>query len=402
LVKDNKLRIVILYTGSTGFPLGDAYTNRILSIAKGLIMSGCEAELWIIYPGKKTGVLSKTGIIDSVPYRYLTVKQTSRKPIIKKLIGFYGVLVAVMKILFQTRQIDAIISFSESSLQNSPVGFFSRIRRILFIREINEYPKQVLKKGINGLTDNENSRIKKSLRYFTGLICISNSLKTYFEQFHQFSKPVLVVPITVDIDRFNNISGSVPENYITYCGNLFGDKDGVDILIKAFAKISRKYSNYKLQLIGNINDDMGFLQLKKFITETKLTDRIIFTGFIERNLLPPLLMNSAVLVLARPDNIQSRGGFPTKLGEYLATSRPVIVTAVGDIPDYIIDGFNGFLTQPGSIESFASRLSYVLANYDEASEVGKRGRQLAEKEFEAGVQAKCIHEFILGLKSMIN
>ncbi len=362
-------------------------------------MSGCEVELWIIYPGRKTGVLSKTGIIDTVPYRYLTAKKTSKKSIIKKLIGFYGVLAAVMKILFQTRQIDAIISFSESSLQNSPIGFFSRIRGILFIREINEYPKMVLKKGINGLTDNENNRIKKSLRYFTGLICISNSLKTYFEQFHQFSKLVLVVPITVDIDRFNNISGSVPENYITYCGNLFGDKDGVDILIKAFAKISRKYSNYKLQLIGNINDDKGFFQLKKLITETKLTGRIIFTGFIERNLLPSLLMNSTVLVLARPDNIQSRGGFPTKLGEYLATSRPVIVTAVGDIPDYIIDGFNGFLAQPGSIESFASRLSYVLANYDEASEVGKRGRQLAEKEFAAGVQAKRIHEFILGLKS---
>lgn len=365
-------------------------------------MSGCEVELWIIYPGRKTGVLSKTGIVDSVPYRYLTAKISSKNLIIKKLIGLSGIFIAVLKVISNNSRIDAIISFCGSSFQNSPVSFFSHIKKILFFREISEYPKQVLKRGINGLTDNENNRIKKRLKYFSGLFCISNNLKSYFEQFHHFNKPVLVVPITVDLDRFKNISGSVPENYITYCGNLFGDKDGVDILIKAFAKISRKYSNYKLQLIGNINDDEGFIQLKKLITETKLTDRIIFTRFIERDLLPPMLMNSAVLVLARPDNIQSRGGFPTKLGEYLATSRPVIVTAVGDIPEYIIDRFNGFLAQPGSIESFASRLSYVLDNYDEASEVGKRGRQLAEKEFDAGIQSKRIHEFILGLKSMIN
>ena len=49
-----------------------------------------------------------------------------------------------------------------------------------------------------------------------------------------------------------------------------------------------------------------------------------------------------MLVLARPDNIQAKGGFPTKLGEYLATGNPVVVTKVGEIPNYLIDGVNAF------------------------------------------------------------
>lgn len=393
-----KSRIILIYTGSNGFPLGDAYTNRIISIAKGLNFIGCEVYLWIIYPGRRTGVFDKNGIYDTVPYRYLTAKKTSRNPVIKMLIGLYGVLLACMKILFQTHPNDAIISFSGSSSQNSPISFFALIRKILFFREISEYPKQVLIKGINGLTNKENCRIKKSLKYFTGLICISNPLKTYFEQFHSFNKPVLIVPITVDLERFKIRNGSIPVKFITYCGNLFGDKDGVEILIRAFAKISQKYSSYKLQLIGNTNDEKEFIQLQKLIKETQLTDRLIFTGFIDRDLLPEMLMNSSVLVLARPDNIQARGGFPTKLGEYLATSRPVIVTAVGDIPDYITDGVNGFLAEPGSVESFAAKLSYVLDNYDVAIKVGKKGRELVDSVFDSKYQAKRILEFILGLQ----
>ena len=155
-----RLRLVLLYTGSAGFPLGDAYTNRILSIAKGLIFIRCEVDLWIIYPGRMTGVFEKKGIFDTVPYKYLTAKTTSVNQVLKKFIGLSGIFMAIMKILFQTRKIDAIISFAESSLQNSPISFFSRIRKIIFLREVNEYPEPVLKKGINGLIAKENYKIK--------------------------------------------------------------------------------------------------------------------------------------------------------------------------------------------------------------------------------------------------
>jgi len=393
------MKITLLYTGSTGFPLGDAYTNRILSLAKGFISIDCHTNILIIYPGRKSGVYNKKGIYDSVPYEYLTPKETSKYFLLKKLYGFLGIIRAVNKLFFHKKNIDAIISFTESSLQNIPIGLIAKVKGILFIREVNEYPKAVLRKGVNGLSPLGNCRIKKSLIPFNGLLCISSALFNYFKTRHAFNKPSLVVPIVVDKLRFQIIPDIPPEKYITYCGNLFGDKDGVEILIKAFSKIFHRFRDYKLLLIGDISESVKYNKLLKLIQESGLSRHVEFTGYKNRDEVPALLCKSAVLALARPDNIQAQAGFPTKLGEYLATSRPVITTAVGDIPDYITDGVNGFLAEPGNINNLAEKISFVLENYVSAIKIGKKGRELTDSIFNPSFQAKRIQEFIMDLQS---
>jgi len=392
------LRIILLYTGSTGFPLGDAYTNRILSLAKGLIAIGCNVVVLIIYPGRKSGVNSRKGVFDSIPYKYMTQVKTSNHFLFKKIIGIWGIFKTMLKFLFQYNKSDVVISFTESSIQNTLIGYILSLKKILFIREANEYPKIVLKKEVVGLSKNERKKIKRSLRFFDGLLCISFTLKDYFKLNHSFNKPILIVPIVVDKDRFCVQENIPPEKYITYCGNIFGEKDGVEILIKAFSKISDKFTEYKLLLIGNTNKDIEFKKLMKLIFDLHLSDRIEFTGHIERENIPAFLSKSSVLTLARPNNTQAKAGFPTKLGEYLATSRPVVVTSVGDIPKYIKDGVNGFLAVPGSVESFAEKLSFILQNYNSASLIGKKGRELVENVFNNNFQAKRIKKFIGNLK----
>ncbi len=393
------LNIVCLYTGSIGFPLGDAYTNRVLSIAKGLVSIRCEVKLLIIYPGKNSGVLCKNGVFDTIPYEYLTPLKTSKKTIIKKLIGVLGIMKACYQILVRLRGIDAIISFSESSFQNNTISYFAHLKKITFIRETNEYPRNVLKKGINGLTIPEKKKIKNALKYLDGLICISNSLNDYFKSNLLYKKPVLIVPIIVDKDRFTIQASKTTEKYITYCGNLFGEKDGVDILVRAFAIISKTHPDYKLKLIGDTNEIVEFDKLRQLINSLNVTGKVVFTGYIMREEIPLHLVNSHILALARPDNLQTQGGFPTKLGEYLATGKPVVVTSVSDIPKYIEDGVNGYLAEPGSLDSFIVKLNYVLSNYSEAMAAGEKGRELVDKVFDAKVQAVNISEFISSLKT---
>jgi glycosyltransferase involved in cell wall biosynthesis len=110
-------------------------------------------------------------------------------------------------------------------------------------------------------------------------------------------------------------------------------------------------------------------------------------------------MQSSVLVLARPDNIQSKGGFPTKLGEYLATGRPVLITSVGDIPKYLSHGINGFLTKPGSAQAFAEQMTWILNNYAAAKNAGLEGKKLTMVDFDNVYQAKRVIEFVATLKN---
>ncbi len=390
------LSLIVLYSGSTGFPLGDAYTNRILSIAKGLVKAECRVKLFIIYPGRASGVTSTLGIYDTISYEYLTPQKICNIFFIKKIIGLWGIFHCVFRIISERNNLYAIISFTESSVQNVPIGLAAKSVGIKFIREVNEFPKIVLKKGIKGLRRAELLKIRSSIKIFNGLICISHTLKEYFLNDHSFRKPILVVPITVDRERFSRCE-LPPEPLISYCGNLYGQKDGVPILIEAFALIADKHKKYMLQLIGSIDNASEYDKLIVLVKRFNLENRIIFTGYIERNLVPAALVKSSLLVLARPDSIQSRGGFPTKLGEYLATGRPVITTATGDIPLYIKHGSNGFLAKAGDSSDFSAQMDHVLSHYDEATRVGLKGAELVEKVFDGSIQAKRICRFITQL-----
>ena len=55
------------------------------------------------------------------------------------------------------------------------------------------------------------------------------------------------------------------------------------------------------------------------------------------------LRTARVLALPRPAGSFSQAGLPTKVAEYLASGRPVVVTAVGDLPLYLRDGVDAYL-----------------------------------------------------------
>lgn len=50
--------------------------------------------------------------------------------------------------------------------------------------------------------------------------------------------------------------------------------------------------------------------------------------------------------------------------EARAAGIPVITTAIGAMPERIIDGRNGFLLAPGNAEMLADKLRWLVANYD--------------------------------------
>ena len=114
--------------------------------------------------------------------------------------------------------------------------------------------------------------------------------------------------------------------------------------------------------------------------------------------MPKYLINAKILALARPDNIQGQGGFPTKLGEYLATGKPVVVTTVGELKEYLIDNTNAFLAVPDSALSFAEKMKTALDNYEKAKQVGIEGQKLANTIFNYKVQSENLINYLLNLK----
>lgn len=223
-------------------------------------------------------------------------------------------------------------------------------------------------------------------RHFSGLFVISRSLALYYRERGVMN--IEVINMFVDKSRFDGCQKKNEVKYVGYCGTLSLYKDGVDDLISAFSIFNKKFPEYKLYLIGSFESAEVEKELKDLVENNGVADKVIFTGLVASNEMPQLLLDAEMLALSRPNNVQAQYGFPTKLGEYLATGNPVIVTSVGEIPEFLYDGDNALLCEPGNIEQFALKLEWVVTHKEESRKIGMRGLSLVEKEFSAMVQTR--------------
>jgi glycosyltransferase involved in cell wall biosynthesis len=125
--------------------------------------------------------------------------------------------------------------------------------------------------------------------------------------------------------------------------------------------------------------------------------QILFIGHQPRAVLANLYSNSTALLVPLEDNEQDRSRFPTKIAEYLASRRPVITTAVGDIPRYFTNGRNAFVTSPHDEIAFASRIQLAASDEVLATRVGEAGYRVAQSEFHYATQGRRLATFMNAL-----
>jgi glycosyltransferase involved in cell wall biosynthesis len=68
-------------------------------------------------------------------------------------------------------------------------------------------------------------------------------------------------------------------------------------------------------------------------------------------------------------------GFPVALMEALALGRPVVVTAVGGIPDAVTDGREGFLVSPGHPDELADAVLRLAKDENLRAQMGDAAYQ---------------------------
>ena len=221
-----------------------------------------------------------------------------------------------------------------------------------------------------------------------GLFVISSALKEYFESIGVSADKVHIINMTVDASRFESLVKKPSERYIAYCGKATNNKDGVDQLIKSFAITLKTHPDVKLYIIGTPPrkaDESGNLEL---VESLGITDKVVFTGVIPSEQIPQVLKNAEILALNRPDNMQAKYGFPTKLGEYLLTGNPVVITRVGDIPLFLKDGENALIASPNEPVTFAEKVNWLLDNQQEAIIIGANGVGVAKRNFDSMIEAQ--------------
>jgi len=219
---------------------------------------------------------------------------------------------------------------------------------------------------------------------YNNLIVISDNLREFYtDKFPQ--KFIYQIPIIVDMKRFKNkrVLNSNSPKLITYIGFMGDNKDGIETLIDAVFLLKKSFSNFLLQLIGTASEsELSLLQNK--VKLLGLEEKVLFLGKKNADEIPHFLSDSNILVLARPNNNQAKAGFPTKLGEYLAAGKPVVITKTGEIPKYLQHKVSAYLTEPDNAFDFAEKLLDALTDQN-AEKIGQEGLKVAENNFDYSI-----------------
>ena len=93
-------------------------------------------------------------------------------------------------------------------------------------------------------------------------------------------------------------------------------------------------------------------------------------GMLPREELSRLYGQAAVVVFP-----SRRDGFPVACAEAMAHGRPVVATAVGGLPDMVVDGETGLLVPPGDPRALRAAIDRLLADADLRRRLGAAARE---------------------------
>jgi len=388
---------IVIFGDIFTFPEGDAATNRAHTYAKGFVENGVGVHVICFDNSYDSSV---DGEFDGIKF-YHPFKHKRRNKVIfirqfQKAIKYIKTY-QLFKKLEKSEHIIAINICTNLLITHIFSWILSRITKSELIIEGNEHPLRHFKKStLKKVYGKFKLRIETWL--CDGIFCISHFLMEYYKGKGVPENRLFLVPSTVDPNRFANVSKeTAPLPYIGYFGSLTFKRDNVDGLIKAFSSICQKYPDLQLILGGFCSDDEKN-DILKLIQNLEIQNKVQMLGYLKREEIINYVFHAHVLVMVRGNNLESKASYPSKLSEFLASAKPVISVNVGEIPLYLTDEKNIFLVEPENVDALASKLDYVLSNYDHALEVGKQGKALTDTIFNYNFQAKRMLDFIYSLK----
>lgn len=264
------------------------------------------------------------------------------------------------------REYDAVLSHSYNS------GFaFSMIRSLG--RE-SQPPHIVIDIGcLNGNRSDpiQIALIRKSLKSVNGLIYHSR----VNEEFYSSHFPDLrrrFIPFGMDTQFFKPMSETPTDDYVLSIGKTFRD---YRTLVSAWRHI-----DYPLRIVGPKRLDTGDSRRIELIPEISITD------------LNKLIHNARFVILPIEGRRYSMGQMTTL--QCMAMRKPIIVTDVPGVRDYVCSGKNCLTIREGSEDDIERAVQQLLRDKELAERIAAEARSNAVARFDERTMASEIISFI--------
>jgi len=181
----------------------------------------------------------------------------------------------------------------------------------------------------------------------------------------------------VEVDEFpNNLKRKSDFIHILNIASFKKEKN-ISLLIDAFSEAITKERRIKLFLVGDgPQKDLVEQQIEK----KGIRESVTLLGW--RSDIPEIFADCDIFALS-----SDWEGLGIVLLEAMAAGRPIIATRVGGVPEIVEDGATGILVAPGDSHAFAEAILKLSRDEKLREEMGRKGREKAEREFNMKIVA---------------
>ncbi|HET7909277.1 MAG TPA: glycosyltransferase [Nitrospira sp.] len=158
----------------------------------------------------------------------------------------------------------------------------------------------------------------------------------------------------------------------TVC-RLVEPKKGISVLLRAMAALKTHGHDPQCQLLI-VGDGPARQPLEALSRQLGLSGCTVFAG--TRRDVPRILPLLDLFVL--PSLYE---GFGIAILEAMAAGKPVVASAVGGIPEFVVPGETGLLVEPGNAAALAEAVRSLVRDPAAATRMGMRGRARVAAEF---------------------
>ncbi len=220
-----------------------------------------------------------------------------------------------------------------------------------------------------------------------------------FAKKHGAKSEIKIIPNGVDFEVFKK-DFDLPINFVgakrIVTTSRLVNKNGIDILIKAFAKArdlaknSKEKFNSVLEIAGSGPEEDN---LKKLAFDLGISNLVSFKGQVEYDKIPDFLREAYVFI--RPSRSEGLG---SSFLEAMALGLPIIAPRVGGIADFLRDGENGLEMKIEDENDLANKIILILNNKELRDDLSKKAFKFVWGKYDWNILREEMKDFISTLR----
>lgn len=382
------------------FPNGMAPGNRIKCYAGALASAGVDCEVIVYRRTERYGTMPQNtdgeGIVYGVHYHYIGGTPLRGSNV---LIRRYHDLADKQKLkryLQKNLKIgDVLFAYAGMDVDfNIILARQAHRQGAKYVRDLCELPYGTMAETPKAVKKRRKTE-EKLLPLCDGIIPISDALKNYARQYAQ-SCSMLKLPILVDYDNYflPNRTAETVIPFLFHSGTLTEQKDGILGMIEAFALAANELP-FPVMMICTGKKESSFHagEIDALIQRYRLEEKLLFTGYLNDEDLRTYLSRASLVVINKHVNQQNTYCFSTKLGEYMAAGKPIIITRVGEAMNWLKNGIDAVFIEPEDTQALKQAIKELFLNAEQRSSLGDNARITCKEHFDYHVHGHEMKQF---------